>query len=119
VPDPHAFAACWCAAWNARDAERVLGYFHDDCVFSSPLAARLLPETGGVLRGKPALRAYWAKALAGNPDLGFTLEQVFGGVDAVAIQYRNQRGMQIAEILVFDGDRIRAGYATHLVPAGS
>nr|WP_238992467.1 nuclear transport factor 2 family protein [Jiangella ureilytica] len=48
--DPHAFARDWVAAWNAHEA--VLRHFHEDVVFTSPVAARVLPESGGVLRGQ-------------------------------------------------------------------
>jgi hypothetical protein len=37
-------------AWNAHDIEAALSHFHDDVVFTSLVAARVLPETGGVVR---------------------------------------------------------------------
>jgi ketosteroid isomerase-like protein len=54
--DAFAFSRQWVAAWNAHDVEAVLEHFHDDVVFTSPVAAKLLPNTHGVVRGKPALR---------------------------------------------------------------
>ena len=57
--DAIAFAQQWVAAWNARDVDAVLEHFHEDVVFTSPVAAKLLPDTHGVVRGKPALRQYW------------------------------------------------------------
>ena len=48
-----------------RDVEAVLAHFHDDVVFSSPIAARLLPDSLGVVRGKEALRHYWTAAFDG------------------------------------------------------
>lgn len=41
TPDPSNFADAWVRAWNAHDVEAVLAHFHDDVVFSSPVAARL------------------------------------------------------------------------------
>lgn len=73
TPDAHQFADDWLRAWNAHDIEAVLTHFHDDVVFTSPVAARVLPETGGVVRGKEALRHYWTSALAGQPGLRFEL----------------------------------------------
>ncbi len=64
TPEPDAFAEQWVQAWNAHDVEAVLAHFADDVVFTSPVAARVLPETGGVVRGKDALRDYWTTALA-------------------------------------------------------
>ena len=113
--DPLAFAADWCAAWNAHDLEALLAHFHDDVAFSSPAAARLMPESEGRISGKPALRAYWAEGLRRIPDLSFTIEDVFWGIDALTIHYRNQNGALVSEVLVFDGDKVRQGFATYLV----
>ena len=71
TPDPTAFADDWVRAWNGHDVEAVLAHFHDDVVFTSPVAARVLPETGGVVRGKAALRDYWVTALGMLPGLHF------------------------------------------------
>lgn len=123
VTDPSSFAAEWCDAWNAHDLERVLDHFHDDVLFTSPVAAAILPETRGQVRGKDALRAYWSEGLRRIPDLHFTVEQVFAGVDTVVIQYRNQKGVSVSEVLIFDGDRVKSGHGTYPVgaenPAGA
>jgi ketosteroid isomerase-like protein len=111
--DPVVFAAEWCAAWNAHDLERVLAHFHDDVIFTSPIAVSLLPETGGVVRGKEALRAYWKEGLRRIPDLHFTVEAVFGGVDTLVIQYRNQKNVSVCEVLVFDAGLVRQGHGTY------
>src|SRR4029077_20887783 len=76
TPDKEAFADAWVRAWNAHDVEAVLTHFHDDIVFTSPVAARLLPETKGAVRGKPALRDYLVTALHQLPDLHFDLVAV-------------------------------------------
>ncbi|HVJ00798.1 MAG TPA: nuclear transport factor 2 family protein [Sphingomonas sp.] len=123
MQDAPAFAAEWCAAWNAHDLDAVLAHFHDDVAFTSPVAAKLLPETGGRIVGKAALQAYWEEGLRRIPDLHFTVERVFAGIDAIVIQYRNQRGVSVSEVLVFDGDRVRSGHGTYPVgidnPAGT
>ncbi|SDU49667.1 nuclear transport factor 2 family protein [Jiangella alkaliphila] len=113
TPDPHAFARDWLAAWNAHDVEAVLRHFHDDVVFTSPVAARVLPESGGVLRGKDELRRYWTEGLRLIPDLRFTVEAVYAGVTAIVITYRNQQDVLVNEVLIFDGDRVREGHGTY------
>lgn len=122
IADPGAFVADWVDAWNAHDLDRVLAHFHDDVVFSSPVAAAVLPGSAGVLRGKPAVREYWTRGLELIPDLHFTVEATFTGVTALVIQYRNQRGNVVSEVLVFDGDLVRTGHGTYLAgvpdPAG-
>lgn len=71
TPDAKTFSQKWVDAWNAHDIEAVLEHFGDDVVFTSPVAARILPETGGVVAGKDALRHYWTTALKSSPDLHF------------------------------------------------
>ena len=108
-------ASAWAEAWNRRDVEAVLKHFHEDVLFSSPLAAEVLPETGGVVRGKAALRQYWTEALKRNLDLHFTIEAIYQGVAAMVIRYRNQRNVTVAEVLLFDGDNVREGHAAYPV----
>ncbi|MEU8004741.1 nuclear transport factor 2 family protein [Catellatospora sp. NPDC049111] len=112
--DATEYSRRWVAAWNARDVAAVLEHFHDDVVFSSPLAAQLFPETGGVVRGKDALREYWGEGLKRLPGLHFTVEAVYAGIDTVVINYRNHRGQLVNEVLVFDGGLVREGHATYL-----
>jgi ketosteroid isomerase-like protein len=118
--DPIAFSRQWVAAWNARDVDAVLEHFHDDVVFTSPVAAKLLPDTHGVVRGKPALRHYWTIAVSHLLNLRFTVERVYQGVDTVVIAYRNQDGVLVSEVLKFDGDRVIEGHGTYIVedPSG-
>ncbi|MEV0268385.1 nuclear transport factor 2 family protein [Hamadaea sp. NPDC050747] len=108
------FSRHWVDAWNSHDLEAILAHFHDDVVFTSPVAAQLLPDTGGVLRGKEALRAYWGKGLQAIPDLRFSVEAVFAGVSTIVISYRNQRGNVVNEVLIFDGDLVAQGHGTYL-----
>ena len=89
-------------------------HFHDDVVFTSPVAARLLPETGGVVRGKPALRDYWVTALCSCPTCTSTSSPSIEGESMLVINYRNQRGQLVNEVLAFDGDLVREGHGTYL-----
>jgi ketosteroid isomerase-like protein len=115
TPDPQTFAAAWVRAWNDHDVEAVLAHFHDDVLFSSPVAARLLPETGGVVRGKAALRDYWLSALGVLPDLHFEVIDVYRGESLLVINYRNHRGESVNEVLIFEGDLVREGHGTYVL----
>jgi len=110
----HAFVNQWVRDWNALDVEAVLGHFADDVVFTSPVAARVLPETAGVVVGKEALRAYWSRALTLVPDLHFEVLGTYVGIDTLVIQYRNQRGGLVCEVLTFDGGLVVEGHGTYL-----
>ena len=114
TPEPGEFAERWIAAWNARDIEAVLTDYSDDVVFTSPTAARFIPESGGTIRGKEALRGYWKVALRANTDLHFELLGVYVGVNTVALHYRNQGGGLVSEVLTFRNGLVSVGHATHL-----
>ena len=56
-------------------------HYADDVEFRSPLAARLLDDKSGMIRGKQNLREYLVKALAAFPgDLGIEFLGVYQGV---------------------------------------
>jgi hypothetical protein len=109
-----AFADQWIKSWNARDVEAVLEHFADDVTFTSPTAARLIPASGGLIRGKQALRDYWSDALGRNPDLRFELLGTYIGVDTVVINFRHQTGVVATEVLIFAGSLVVSGHAAHL-----
>ena len=98
--DGTAFASEWQSGWNAHDLDRIVAHYTDDVVFRSRKAIALTGS--GEIRGKPALRAYWAAALAAQPDLHFRIEQVLLGHDALVILYLNHRDVRAAETLWFD-----------------
>ncbi|MFJ9841318.1 nuclear transport factor 2 family protein [Kitasatospora sp. NPDC101155] len=81
--------------------ERILAHFTEDVVFASPRIVGIIGDPSGEVRGKDALRAYWAKGLEHLPDLHFTVEDVRASVDTLVINYRNERGRAVAEVLTF------------------
>lgn len=96
------FAEQWVAAWNAHDLDAVLSHFTEDAVFTSPVAARILPETNGILRGKDAIRGYWLAGMEKLPDLHFEVIHVYAGLDTIVINYRNHTGALVSEVLRVD-----------------
>jgi ketosteroid isomerase-like protein len=111
--DVIAFSERWVRNWNAHDVEAVLEDFDDDVVFTSPVAAKLLPETHGVVRGKAALRQYWTAAIQRIPDLRFSVEGVYQGIDTIVISYRNQDDNLVNEILTFKDGAVIEGHGTY------
>ncbi len=110
---PSDFARAWIDAWNSQDLERFLGWYAEDVVFSSPTALRFEPDSAGTITGKPALRRYWSRALAANPDLHFELQGCYRGVDALAIHYATPQGQRVIELMLFTDGLISAGFGTH------
>jgi hypothetical protein len=109
---PHAFAKVWETAWNAHDLDAVLALFAEDAIFSSPLAKSLAGYEDGIVRGKAAIRAYWAAGLAKLPDLRFEVTSVSEGVDLLVIGFRNERGVDRCEVLKFAGGLVVEGHGT-------
>ncbi|MYW04041.1 nuclear transport factor 2 family protein [Streptomyces sp. SID3343] len=107
------FVDSWVEAWNAHDLDALLGHFADGVTFRSPVAAQLLGGDG-VIRGKDALRAYWAEGLRRIPDLRFEVVGSYVGVDCLVVHYRNQKGALVNEVLLFDGPLVVEGYGTYL-----
>lgn len=95
------FASEWIASWNSHNLERILSHYADDFEMSSPFIAHMAGEPSGVLKGKPAVSAYWAQALDRLPTLHFELHTVFVGITSVVIYYNGVSGMA-AEMCVFD-----------------
>lgn len=100
--DFDAFAEAWEAAWNSHDLDRILAHYSKDVIFRSHKAVRLVGA--GELRGKAALRDYWGRALAAQPDLSFVVVDVLHGHGMLVITYRNHLDVLAAETLRFDTD---------------
>ena len=109
------FSRAWESAWNARDVEAVLSHFHDDVLFTSPIATRMGFASDGVVRGKEALRRYWNAALARVPDLHFQVTGVYEGTQTMVILFRTQNGDDRAEVLVFSQNLVIEGHGTFRV----
>jgi ketosteroid isomerase-like protein len=109
------FAQHWKRDWNAHDLDALLRHFADDVVFRSRGAAQILPDSDGVVRGKDALRAYWAEGLRLIGDLHFEVDAVYTGIDTLVINYTNQRGNKVCEVLTFGDDGlVVSGQGTYL-----
>jgi hypothetical protein len=105
------FAHEWIAAWNSHDLDRILEHYEEDFEMSSPVIVTIAGEPSGKLRGKPAVRAYWSKALAKSPDLHFDLVTALAGVDSVTICYDGHRGFSAEVFHLTPGGKVRAAYA--------
>lgn len=100
-----AFSREWLSSWNAHDIDRILEHYSDDFVIESPLAAKRFPDSGGRVKGKDAVKAYWSIGLSSNTNLHFTLKKVFKGVDSISILYNsNAEGKDVIETMFFDND---------------
>lgn len=104
-----AFATEWAAAWNDLAVERILAHFDENVSFTSPTALTVVGV--GTVRGKPALREYWNKAVAQVGSLRFVVDRVVWdpGTRELAIIYMSEidgRRKRISENLTFDGNSL-------------
>lgn len=91
----------WCAAWNRRDLDAVMAHYADDVVLTSPVAVIRLGLADGTVRGKAAVRDYFAIGMQA-PDLHFDLQDVLLGVDGMAILYRRENGAMVLDTAELD-----------------
>jgi hypothetical protein len=112
------FAKEWQAAWNAHDVERILVHYTDAVVFQSPYIVHRFQDPAGEVHGKDELRNYWGTGLEQQSDLHFAVEDVRVSVDTLVINYRNQHGHSVSEVLRFRGELVSWGCGAY-VPGDS
>ena len=107
MPTDHRdFAKEWVEAWNSHELERVLSHYDDAVTLISPRARLVLGVEDGAVRGKAAFRDYIKRALERVPDLTFTLDRMFSGVNSVVIEFHTSDGRHGAELMEFKNGRV-------------
>lgn len=100
-------ARAWLDRFNARDLEGLLALYRDDAVHLSPKLRDRKPETKGEIRGKDALRAWWADAFERLPLLRYEERRVVAEGDCVFLEYLRkvpgEEDLVVAESYVVDG----------------
>jgi ketosteroid isomerase-like protein len=108
-------AAHWLHAWNSHDLTNIMLHYAEDVVLVSPVAARVLNDFLGTVKGKDALRAYFQKGLEAYPNLKFDLLDVMWGLSSVVLYYVNQNGTKTGEFMELDSNgkvvRVVANYS--------
>lgn len=107
-------AAHWIHSWNSHDLDEIMAHYGDDVVLVSPVAAKILNDPSGKVRGKDALRAYFKRGLEVYPDLKFDMLDMMRGVSSIIIYYVNQNGIKTGEFMEIDSEgkviRVVANY---------
>ena len=96
------FAQEWIAAWNTHDLERILNHYAEDVELVSPFVAKLTGNSDSSVRGKAALRDYFARGLKAFPTLHFELVRIYSGVRSCVLEYCSVSGLRTAEMMEFD-----------------
>ncbi len=100
--EAHQFANEWCGAWNSHNLDSIMSHYAEEVVLTSPTAARLLGDP--VVRGKGALRDYFAVGLNAYPDLRFEVLDVMCGISSIVVNYANQNGAKVSEFMEFGSE---------------
>jgi ketosteroid isomerase-like protein len=67
--DARDLASHWIRAWNAHDLDEIMSHYAEEVVLVSPVAAKILNEPSGTVKGKEALRAYFRRGLDVYPTV--------------------------------------------------
>jgi hypothetical protein len=115
---PEEVARRWLACFAGHDLDGLLELYCDDAVHTSPKIRVRFPDTGGQLRGKAALRSWWADAFARIPGLGYELTALTVDRRRAFMEYvRKAPGdpdLPVAEVLELGEDgRIIASHVYH------
>jgi predicted ester cyclase len=81
-----------------------MSHYAPEIVLTSPVAARLLNDPSGVVRGQQALREYFKRGVEAYPNLTFELLDVMWGLSSVVLYYRNQNGTTSGEFMELDAN---------------
>ena len=105
----------WIEAWNSHDLDEIMSHYGEAVVLVSPIAAKILNEPSGTVKGKNALREYFKKGLEVYPNLKFDLIDVMWGLSSVVLYYVNQKGTKSGEFMEIDSTgkiiRVVANYS--------
>lgn len=107
---PEAFAQDWIEEFNTHDVERILAHYAPEVELISPVYLRFSRGRSDTVRGHPALRDYFTRALQLYPDLRFTLLEVAAGALGVALRYHTNLGDRVA-VECFEGRPVRPRWA--------
>jgi 8-oxo-dGTP diphosphatase len=80
-------ARAWLAAFNARELDALLALYADDAVHVSPKLRERRPQTGGEIRGRAAMREWWADAFARLPELRYEERRITAEGSSVFLEY--------------------------------
>lgn len=107
----------WLDCFARRDLDGLLALYADDATHSSPKIRARHPDTGGAIRGKPAMRAWWQDAFDRLPSMRYELTALTADDRRVFMEYvRHVDGepdLPVAEVLEVDAGKISASRVFH------
>ncbi len=93
----------WIDAFCKHDLEHLLELYAETAIHFSPKLKARQPETNGWIRGKPALKNWWADAFNRLPSLQYELKNLIIDDNRILMEYLrrvdDEPDMMIAEVL--------------------
>jgi len=107
---PTAIAHAWFNAFNAHNLQQLLALYHEEAEHYSPKLKLRQPDTKGLIKGKPALRAWWQDAFDRLPTLHYEMVRLTPHQDRVFMEYVRQvageEDLYVGEMLELENDLI-------------
>jgi hypothetical protein len=110
-------AARWFDCFNRHDLEGLLALYDDQAQHYSPKLKLRRPETGGLIKGKDALRAWWKDSFERLPTLLYEVLRLTPFEDRVFMEYlrrtAGEEDLRVGEVLEIKNGRIAASRVYH------
>jgi len=107
----------WLRAFNEHNLENLLSLYHEDAVHFSPKLKMRKPETGGLIKGKTAMREWWQDAFARLPQLEYREQTITANKERVFMEYLRfvpgEETIRVAEVLEIENGLIVASRVYH------
>lgn len=87
MDSPTVIAHAWFNAFNAHNLQQLLELYHEEAEHYSPKLKLRHPDTQGLIKGKPALRAWWQDAFDRLPTLHYEVVRLTPHQDRVFMEY--------------------------------
>ena len=93
----------WIRAFNEQNLQNLLALYHNDAEHYSPKLKIRQPESNGFIKGKPAMKAWWADAFERLPSLQYVLINLIVDDKQVFMEYLRkvdgEAEMMVGEVL--------------------
>jgi len=93
----------WFEAFNEHDLEKLLSLYDDNAEHFSPKLKIRQPETGGLIKGKEALRSWWRDSFNRLPTLNYEPTKLTADEEQVFMEYirhvRDEEDLRVGEVL--------------------
>ena len=78
----------WTNAWNDHDLNKILSFYSEDLLFSSPKTKLVFPDRpSAIITNKRELEEYFSQGLKAFPNLHFTPTEYFLKDQKVILEY--------------------------------